>query len=173
MNIEIRDSLRNSVVELLLATFPGSAKVSGGIAFLSDTVDPETGALIPVEIKVTAKNTQATARSEAYDFEKAVAAFAAKPGKKVADPAKKAEAEAKTAEAAARKAARLAAITEWVNAGNLTAPMTTTDIVHAVFGANTPNSEVMQTGQLLKAMAEDGVLNVALDEKRRKVYTVA
>ena len=105
MDVMTRDALRTAVIEKLLADFPKAQKVAGGVAFMSETLDEETGLYFPVEIKVSVKNTQATARSEAYDFEKAVADFAAKPGRRVADPAKKAERDVAKAEAAAKKAA--------------------------------------------------------------------
>ena len=88
MDIVTRDALRTAVIEKLLADFPKAQKVQGGVAFISETMDEETGLYFPVEIKVAVKNTQATARSEAYDFDKAVADFAAKPGRRQADPAK-------------------------------------------------------------------------------------
>ena len=91
MSVETRDALRSKVMDTLMSTFPGAQKVVGGVAFLSDVVDEATGMLFPVELKVTVKNTQDTARSKAYDLDAEVAKAAERPGRRVADPAKKAQ----------------------------------------------------------------------------------
>ena len=83
-----RETLRNQIMETLMATFPNAQKVAGGVAFLSDVIDEETGKYFPVEIKCAVKNTKDTQRSAAYDLEAAVADFAAKPGRRTADPNK-------------------------------------------------------------------------------------
>ena len=91
MSVSVRDALRAEVVEKLMGCYENAQKVAGGFAFMSDKMDEETGLFIPVVVTVTAKNTAPTARSEAYDIDKAVAKYAAKPGRRVADPAKIAE----------------------------------------------------------------------------------
>jgi hypothetical protein len=48
MSIETRDALRSKVMDTLMSTFPGAQKVVGGVAFLSDVVDEQTGMLFPV-----------------------------------------------------------------------------------------------------------------------------
>ena len=58
MDIMTRDALRTAVIEKLLADFPKAQKVAGGVAFISETLDEETGLYFPVEIKVAVKNTQ-------------------------------------------------------------------------------------------------------------------
>ena len=170
MDVMTRDALRTAVIDKLLADFPKAQKVAGGVAFMSETLDEETGLYFPVEIKVSVKNTQATARSEAYDFEKAVADFAAKPGRRVADPAKKAERDAAKAEAAAaaKKSANLAVLRDWI-AANDVVEMTATDIHTAI--PEFKSLQVMNVGTLLKVLAEDGVVNVTLNDKRKKLYT--
>ena len=170
MDIMTRDALRTAVIEKLLADFPKAQKVAGGVAFVSETLDEETGLYFPVEIKVAVKNTQATARSEAYDFDAAVAAFAAKPGRRVADPAKKAERDAAKAEAAAKKNANLAVLRDWV-AKHEMVEMTATDVYNAVPELQT--GTLMAVGTLLKELVEDGTVNVTLNEKRKKLYTKA
>lgn len=170
MDTMTRDALRASVIDALLTTFPKAQKVAGGVAFMSETMDEDTGLYFPVEIKVSVKNTQATARSEAYDFEAAVAAFAAKPGRRAADPVKKAEREAAKAESAAKKEANLKVLNDWV-AGHDVVEMTATDIYNSIPELQT--GTLMATGSLLKVLVEDGVLNVSLNEKRKKLYTKA
>lgn len=167
ISIETRDSLRNSVIETLLKTFPNAQKVAGGVAFMSDTLDEETGKYFPVELKVTVKNTADTTRSTAYDLEAAVAAFAAKPGRRVADPVKAAEAAAKKEAAAAKKQANLGVLRDWCKA-NPFSDMTCTDIQQAIpeFAGLMP----MQVGGLLKAAIEEGFITFNMDEKRKKHY---
>lgn len=170
MTIETRDALRNSVVETLLSTFANAQKVSGGVAFMSEVLDEETGKYFPVEIKVTVKNTADTARSEAYDLDKAVAEFASKPGRRVADPEKAAASAAKKEASAARKEANLNILKAWI-AKNEVNEMTATEFHDSIveFQGETP----MYVGGLLKAVVEDGILTVSLDEKRKKHYTKA
>lgn len=168
MDVMTRDALRTAVINKLLTDFPKAQKVAGGVAFMSETLDEETGLYFPVEIKVSVKNTQATARSEAYDFEKAVADFAAKPGRRVADPAKKAQKDAEKAAAAAKKSANLAVLRDWI-AANDVVEMTATDIHTAI--PEFKSLQVMNVGTLLKVLAEDGVVNVTLNDKRKKLYT--
>lgn len=170
MDVMTRDALRTAVIDKLLTDFPKAQKVAGGVAFMSETLDEETGLYFPVEIKVSVKNTQATARSEAYDFEKAVADFAAKPGRRVADPAKKAERDAAKAEAAAKKSANLKVLRDWV-ANHDMVEMTATDIHNAI--PEFQGMQVMTVGTLLKALVEEEVVTVSLNEKRKKLYTKA
>lgn len=170
MDIMTRDALRTAVIEKLLADFPKAQKVAGGVAFISETLDEETGLYFPVEIKVAVKNTQATARSEAYDFEKAVAEFAAKPGRRVADPAKKAEREAAAAAAAERKAANVAILKDWVAANLPEDGMLSSQILTACEDLSHLNP--MQIGTCLSALADAGVVEYHLDDKRRKVWTL-
>ena len=170
MDVMTRDALRTAVIDKLLTDFPKAQKVAGGVAFMSETLDEETGLYFPVEIKVSVKNTQATARSEAYDFEKAVADFAAKPGRRVADPAKKAERDAAKAEAAAKKSANLKVLRDWV-ANHDMVGMTATDIHNAI--PEFQGMQVMTVGTLLKALVEEEVVTVSLNEKRKKLYTKA
>lgn len=170
MDVMTRDALRTAVIDKLLADFPKAQKVAGGVAFMSETLDEETGLYFPVEIKVSVKNTQATARSEAYDFEKAVADFAAKPGRRVADPTKKAEREAAKAEAAAKKNANLKVLRDWV-AGHDMVEMTATDVYNSIPELQT--GTLMAVGTLLKELVEDGTVNVSINEKRKKLYTKA
>ena len=170
MDIMTRDALRTAVIDKLLTDFPKAQKVAGGVAFVSETLDEETGLYFPVEIKVAVKNTQATARSEAYDFDKAVADFAAKPGRRVADPAKKAEREAAKAETAAKKAANTKVLTDWVATHDVD-HMTATEIYNAIPELQT--STLMATGSLLKTLVEEGVLVVELNDKRKKLYSKA
>lgn len=171
MNIEARDALRNSILEAVIKTFPTAQKVSGGVAFMSDVMDEDTGLYFPVEIKVSVKNTAATARSAAYDLEKAVAEYAAKPGRRVADPAKKAAAEAKKAESAAKREANMKVLRAFIEAGKLGDGMIPTVMQAAIpeFKAMQP----MQVGLLLKAAVDEGIVTFTIDEKRRKVYTKA
>ena len=171
MSIEVRDSLRNSVIETLLSTFPGAQKVVGGVAYLSEIVDEETGMLFPVELKVTVKNTKDTARSKAYDLDAEVAKAAERPGRRQADPAKKAAQSAEKAAAAERKAANIAILREWVKS-NLPAE----GMIPSVIAANVPEFaglNHMQVGTYLKALQAEGVLVSTLDEKRHNVYTLA
>ena len=168
MAFEVRDALRNKVIESLLSTFPGAQKVVGGVAFHSDVVDEETGMLFPVELKVTVKNTKDTARSQAYDLDAEVQKAASRPGRRVADPAKKAEREAAAAAASARKAANVAILKGWVK-NNLPAEgMTSSEILKACDELATLNP--MQMGTICAACANDGVLFYELDEKRRRVW---
>lgn len=168
MDAMTRDSLRNAVIDTLLTTFPKGQKVAGGIAFISETMDEDTGLYYPVEIKVSVKNTQATARAEAYDLEAAVAAFAAKPGRRVADPVKKAARDAAKAVAAEKKAALIGALRDYFN-NNLVNGMTATDIYNAIPELQT-NTLVMNVGMLLKELVEEGVAELSFNDKRKKVY---
>ena len=170
MSIEVRDTLRSKVLETLISTFPGAQKVVGGVAFLSDVVDPETGMLFPVELKVTIKNTKDTARSKAYDLDAEVEKAATRPGRRVADPAKKAEREAAQAAAAERKAANVAILKNWVTANLPEEGMLSSKILEACEELGHLNA--MQIGTCLSALADAGVVEYHLDEKRRKVWTL-
>ena len=169
MDAMTRDALRTAVIDQLLATFPKAQKVAGGVAFVSETMDEDTGLYFPVEIKVSVKNTQATARSEAYDFEAAVAAFAAKPGRRVADPVKKAEREAAKATAAEKKATLTAVLRDYF-ARNTVEGLTATEIYDAIPELQA-STQVMNVGTLLKELVEDGTVELAFNEKRKKVYS--
>ena len=171
MAIEIRDALRTKVMDTLMSTFPGAQKVVGGVAFLSDVVDEETGRLFPVELKVTVKNTKDTARSKAYDLDAEVAKAAERPGRRQADPAKKAAKDAEKAAAAERKAANVAILKEWVKKNLPEDGMIPSAIARAVPEFEGLNQ--MQVGTYLKALVDEGVLVFNLDEKRHKVYTLA
>lgn len=171
MAIEIRDALRSKVMDTLMSTFPGAQKVVGGVAFLSDVVDEATGLLFPVELKVTVKNTQDTARSKAYDLDAEVAKAAERPGRRQADPAKKAAKDAEKAAAAERKATNVAILKEWVKKNLPEDGMIPSAIARAVPEFEGLNQ--MQVGTYLKALVEEGVLVFNLDEKRHKVYTLA
>lgn len=171
MAIEIRDALRSKVMDTLMSTFPGAQKVVGGVAFLSDVVDEETGLLFPVELKVTVKNTKDTARSKAYDLDAEVAKAAERPGRRQADPAKKAAKDAEKAAAAERKAANVAILKEWVKKNLPEDGMIPSAIARAVPEFEGLNQ--MQVGTYLKALVDEGVLIFNLDEKRHKVYTLA
>lgn len=168
MAFEVRDALRNKVIETLMSTFPGAQKVVGGVAFHSDVVDEETGMLFPVELKVTVKNTKDTARSKAYDLDAEVEKAASRPGRRVADPAKKAEREAAQAAAAERKAANVAILKEWATANLPAEGMLSSDILKACEELSHLN--VMQIGTLCAVNADNGVMTYELDEKRRKVW---
>ena len=170
MAIEVRDALRTKVIDTLLATFPGSQKVVGGVAFHSEVVDEETGMLFPVELKVTVKNTKDTARSKAYDLDAEVAKAAERPGRRIADPVKKAEAEAAKAAAAERKAANVAILKGWVEANLPAEGMLSSQISEACEELN--HLSAMQIGTLCAALADAGVMQYQLDEKRRKVWTL-
>ena len=171
MAIEIRDALRSKVMDTLMSTFPGAQKVVGGVAFLSDVVDEETGLLFPVELKVTVKNTKDTARSKAYDLDAEVAKAAERPGRRQADPAKKAAKDAEKAAAAERKAANVAILKEGVQKNLPEDGMIPSAIARAVPEFEGLNQ--MQVGTYLKALVDEGVLVFNLDEKRHKVYTLA
>ena len=171
MAIEIRDALRTKVMDTLMSTFPGAQKVVGGVAFLSDVVDEETGLLFPVELKVTVKNTKDTARSKAYDLDAEVAKAAERPGRRQADPAKKAAKDAEKAAATERKAANVAILKEWVKKNLPEDGMIPSAIARAVPEFEGLNQ--MQVGTYLKALVDEGVLVFNLDEKRHKVYTLA
>lgn len=171
MSIETRDALRSKVMDTLLSTFPGAQKVVGGVAFLSDVVDEATGLLFPVELKVTVKNTQDTARSKAYDLDAEITKAAERPGRRQADPAKKAAKDAEKAAAAERKATNVAILKEWVKKNLPEEGMIPSAIARAVPEFEGLNQ--MQVGTYLKALVEEGVLVFNLDEKRHKVYTLA
>lgn len=171
MAIEIRDALRTKVMDTLMSTFPGAQKVVGGVAFLSDVVDEATGLLFPVELKVTVKNTQDTARSKAYDLDAEIAKAAERPGRRQADPAKKAAKDAEKAAAAERKATNVAILKEWVKKNLPEEGMIPSAIARAVPEFEGLNQ--MQVGTYLKTLVEEGVLVFNLDEKRHKVYTLA
>ena len=171
MAIEIRDALRTKVMDTLMSTFPGAQKVVGGVAFLSDVVDEETGLLFPVELKVTVKNTKDTARSKAYDLDAEVAKAAERPGRRQADPAKKAAKDAEKAAAAERKAANGAILKEWVKKNLTEDGMIPSAIARAVPEFEGLNQ--MQVGTYLKALVDEGVLVFTLDEKRHKQYRLA
>ena len=170
MAFEVRDALRAKVIETLLSTFPGAQKVVGGVAFHSDVVDEETGMLFPVELKVTVKNTKDTARSKAYDLDAEVEKAANRPGRRVADPAKKAEQEAAKAAAAERKAANVAILKNWVTANLPAEGMLSSQILAAC--DELAHLNAMQIGTCLSTLADAGVVQYALDEKRRKVWTL-
>lgn len=169
MDTLTRDALRAKVIEELMNTFPKGQKVAGGIAFLSETLDEDTGMFYPVEIKVSVKNTHATARSEAYDLDKAVADYAAKPGRRKADPEKRAAREAAAEATAAKKEANLAILRNFC-ATNTVDKMSASDIYNAIPELQA-SINVMNTGGLLKVLVEEGVLNLELDERRKKRYS--
>jgi len=170
MAFEVRDALRAKVIETLLSTFPGAQKVVGGVAFHSDVVDEETGMLFPVELKVTVKNTKDTARSKAYDLDAEVEKAANRPGRRVADPAKKAEREAAQAAAAERKAANVAILKDWVATNMPEEGMLSSQVLEKCEDLSHLNP--MQIGTLLSALADAGIVEYHLDEKRRKVWTL-
>ena len=170
MAFEVRDALRAKVIETLISTFPGAQKVVGGVAFHSDVMDEETGMLFPVELKVTVKNTKDTARSKAYDLDAEVEKAANRPGRRVADPAKKAEQEAAKAAAAERKAANVAILKNWVTTNLPAEGMLSSKILEACEELGHLNA--MQMGTCLAALADEGIVEYSLDEKRRKVWTL-
>lgn len=170
MAFEVRDALRAKVIETLLSTFPGAQKVVGGVAFHSDVIDEETGMLFPVELKVTVKNTKDTARSKAYDLDAEVEKAANRPGRRVADPAKKAEQEAAKAAAAERKAANVAILKDWVKDNLPEEGMLSSKILEACEDLSHLNA--MQIGTCLATLADAGVVEYHLDDKRRKVWTL-
>lgn len=170
-NIEIRDTLRTSVLEKLQAAFPSAQRVKGGIAFLSDVMDEETGLFIPVVIEVTTKQTTDGKRSKAYDLDAAVEEFKNAPGRRVADPAKAAAAAAQKAETAARRAANMEILTNWVKS-NL--PVDGGMIPSEIYASipELSHCTLMQIGTYMKELAAAGVVTCAKDEKRRNVYSL-
>lgn len=170
MSVSARDSLREDIINTLLATFPNASRVNGGIGFMSGTMDEDTGLFYPVVISVSAKNTAATARSEAFDLDKAIADFAAKPGRRVADPSKAANRAAEAEAIAQRKAANMSIIKSWL-AANPCEGLTTKEIWDAI--PEIQHLQVMQLASPLKALVEEGVLEVALNDKRKKIYSKA
>lgn len=170
-NYENRDALRASVIETLIKTFPGARPVIGGVAYLSEVVDEDTGMLYPVELKVTVKNTHDTQRSKAYDLEAEVEKAATRPGRRVADPDKAAERNAAKEAAAARKAVNVEILRKWAVANLPEEGMIPSAIAAAIpeFAELTQ----MQVGSYLKALAEEGVLTYTLDQKRHKLYRLA
>ena len=155
MAFEVRDALRAKVIETLISTFPGAQKVVGGVAFHSDVVDEETGMLFPVELKVTVKNTKDTARSKAYDLDAEV---------------EKAARDAEKVAAAERKAANVAILKDWVKANMPEEGMLSSKVLEQCEDLSHLNP--MQIGTLLSALADAGVVEYHLDEKRRKVWTL-
>lgn len=167
MSVSVRDALRAEVVEKLMGCYENAQKVAGGFAFMSDKMDEETGLFIPVVVTVTAKNTAPTARSEAYDIDKAVAKYAAKPGRRVADPAKIAERAAAKEAAASRKQANLSILRSWV-AANPVDGLAAKEIYDQI--PELQHIQLMQVGVLLTSLVEDGTLTVSLNDKRKKIY---
>lgn len=170
-NIEIRDTLRTSVLEKLQAAFPSAQRVKGGIAFLSDVMDEDTGLFIPVVIEVTTKQTADGKRSKAYNLEAEVEAFKNSPGRRVADPAKAAAVAAQKAEAAARKAANMEILTTWVKS-NLP---TDGGMIPSEIYANVPelsHCTLMQVGSYMKELLAQGVVTCTKDEKKRNLYSL-
>ena len=174
MNIEVRDNLRNSVLDKLLAAFPNAERVKGGIAFLSDVIDEETGVAIPVTIDVTVKQTADGTRSKAFDLKAAVEAFKNAPGRRVADPVKKAHLEELKAAAAARKAANMEILTTWVKSNLPTdGGMIPSEIYSSIPEMAERKVTIMQVGSYMKELAEQGVVTVTKDEKKHNVYSLA
>lgn len=170
MSMSVRDTLRSSVIDTLLATFPGAQKVTGGVAFMSDAIDEETGTPIPVEIKIVAKSTQDTARSKAYDLDAAVAKAATKAARKQADPEKAAQKAAEREAAKARKEANVAILRDWVIHNLPEEGLITSKIAEMVPGFENLTNANLQVGTYLTILVNEGVLERVLDEKRRKVY---
>lgn len=169
-NIEIRDNLRNSVIDTLLSTFPGAQKVVGGVAYESTVVDETTGRNYPVELKVTVKNTFDTQRSKAYDLAAEVKKAAERPGRRVADPAKAAAKAAASAAASERRAINLGILRNWVQTSLPAEGMIPSKIAEAIPEFSDLNQ--MQVGSLLKALADEGVVTYTLDQKRHKIFTL-
>lgn len=168
---DVRTVLRESVIDTLLKTFDGAQKVVGGVAFISDMVDDETGLPLPVELKVSVKHTQDTGRSKAYDLDAEVEKFATRPGRRVADPAKKAASDAAKAASAERRDANVAILRDWVKKN-----LPEEGMIPSQFQQNVPGFEDlnnMKVGTYLMILAKEGVLNWAYDEKRHRVYTLA
>lgn len=168
-NVFVRDELRTDVINALISAFPGAQKVSGGVAFMSEVLDEDTGKFFPVEIKVAIKNTADTEHAAAYDLQAAVAEYAAKPGRRVADPAKTAANAAAKAQSAARKEANLATLRAWVNA-NPVSGMSATEIHKQIpeFADMLP----MSLGGLLKTLVEEQMLTVEIEKgTRKKLYS--
>lgn len=173
MNIEVRDNLRNSVLEKLQAAFPNAQRVKGGIAFVSDTIDEETGVAIPVTIDVTVKQTADGARSKAYDINAAVEAFKNAPGRRVVDPAKKAHLEELKAATAARKAENMEILTSWVKSNLPTdGGMIPSEIYNSI-PELAGRCTVMQIGSYMKELVEQGLVVATKDEKKHNVYSLA
>ena len=156
MTTKTRDMLRSSVLETLLKTFPGSQIVKGGMAFVSDQIDEDTGVPLAVVLSITVPLTADTARSKAFDFDAAVADAKNAPGRRVADPVKKAEKEAKAAESKARERKNLAALTEWIEKGGLGEGMTPGTVHSHAAEIGLDVATPMMTGSLLKKLAEAG-----------------
>ena len=169
MNIEARDTLRNAVLDTIMKAFPSAQKVAGGVAFMSDVMDEDTGLYFPVEVKVSVKNTADTARSPKYDLDKAVAEYAAKPGRRVADPAKRAAAEAAKAASAQKREANMKVLRAFIAAGKLGDGMIPSAVQAAI--PEFKDLQSMQVGLLLKVAVDEGLVTFTIDEKRHKVFT--
>ena len=167
MTTKTRDMLRSSVLETLLKTFPGSQIVKGGMAFVSDQIDEDTGVPLAVVLSITVPLTADTARSKAFDFDAAVADAKNAPGRRVADPVKKAEKEAKAAESKARERKNLAALTEWIEKGGLGEGMTPGTVHSHAAEIGLDVATPMMTGSLLKKLAEAGVVVKGRDAENK------
>lgn len=167
MTTKTRDMLRSSVLETLLKTFPGSQIVKGGIAFVSDQIDEETGVPLAVVLNITVPLTADTARSKAFDFDAAVAEAKNAPGRRVADPIKKAEKEAKSAEAKARKEKNLAALTKWVEKGGLGEGMIPSEVHAKAVEIGLDVATPMMTGSLLGDLAKAGIIVKGRDAENK------
>lgn len=168
------DLLRSSVFETLLKTFPGSQIIKGGIAYVSDQIDEETGLPLSVVLRISVPRTVDTAHSKAFDFDAAVAEAKNAPGRRVADPEKKAAKQAQAEAAKVRREANVAALAAWVNKGGLGEGMTPyTVYTHAEeigLDVKTP----MMVGSILKILAEQGIANAGRDaENKHNWYTKA
>lgn len=167
MTTKTRDMLRSSVLETLLKTFPGSQIVKGGMAFISDQIDEDTGVPLAVVLSITVPLTADTARSKAFDFDAAVAEAKNAPGRRVADPVKKAEKEAKAAESKVRERKNLAALTAWIEKGGLGEGMTPGTVHSHAAEIGLDVATPMMTGSLLKKLAEAGVVVKGRDAENK------
>lgn len=167
MTTKTRDMLRSSVLETLLKTFPGSQIVKGGMAFVSNQIDEDTGVPLAVVLSITVPLTADTARSKAFDFDAAVAEAKNAPGRRVADPVKKAEKEQKSMEAKAREQKNLAALTTWIEKGGLGEGMTPGTVHSHAAEIGLDVATPMMTGSLLKKLAEAGIVVKGRDAENK------
>lgn len=168
MKIEVRDNIRKDVIDKLMELYPNAVKVEGGIAYLSDVLDPDTNKPVPVEILVSTKLTADTPKARAYDIDEAAKAFAAKPGRRVKDEAKAAERDAAKKLVAERREANLAILRDYIAKGGLDTPKTTTEIWQEIEDFHT--LLVLQVGSLLSILVKSGEVSFQLDGKRHRCY---
>lgn len=177
MTTEIRTNANAAIINALAAALPGATWVRVGkknMLAVPSGVKDENGTDVWVTVECTAKNTQPTSTTPAFDVAKAHEDYEAYVTEKANAPAKastpKVSDEEKAAKAAAREA-NVKAICAWALEGMEEGhEYTTTEIKECVPGME--EMSILALGTLMKDVVATGLVSVEV-KASKKYYTKA